>query len=248
MRIKLFPQKSAAQARLNQAFTLIELLVVIAIISILAAILIPVVGIVRESSHSATCVSNLRQLGVASLSYANEHQGAIPSYQAQNDSYPASFWWYKIIPYLGHDADEITPGDAQRRLKTLQCPSALAMHSPGTDSYYDEVRTYAINTLLNYSNSSQNEDGDREYSDIPLLNIPHPGETALYMDGSIGSDLPFWAFTVRPSQLLPTIEADFVHKGPSINVVYVDGHVGSVTPEDMPVESNVFWKPTGSLF
>lgn len=51
-------------SRTSQAFTLIELLTVIAIIGILAAILIPVVGAVRESARSAQCVSNLRQIAI----------------------------------------------------------------------------------------------------------------------------------------------------------------------------------------
>lgn len=60
------------------AFTLIELLVVIALIGILAAITIPVVSAVRESSRSANCVSNLRQITVAALIFANENKGHLP--------------------------------------------------------------------------------------------------------------------------------------------------------------------------
>jgi len=59
-------------------FTLIELLTVIAIIGILASILIPVVGRVRQSARGAQCASNLRQIGHAYLSYADEHAGRLP--------------------------------------------------------------------------------------------------------------------------------------------------------------------------
>ncbi|MCE5215913.1 prepilin-type N-terminal cleavage/methylation domain-containing protein [bacterium] len=56
-------------------FTLIELLVVIAIIAILAAILFPVFSRAREKARQASCVSNLRQLAMANLQYANDNDG-----------------------------------------------------------------------------------------------------------------------------------------------------------------------------
>ena len=61
----------------RRAFTLIELLVVIAIIAVLAAMLVPAVTRALESSRRATCSSNLRQLAIASFSYATEHEGAL---------------------------------------------------------------------------------------------------------------------------------------------------------------------------
>jgi prepilin-type N-terminal cleavage/methylation domain-containing protein/prepilin-type processing-associated H-X9-DG protein len=54
-------------------FTLIELLVVIAIIAILAAIIFPVFSTVRKRAHQTTCLSNLRQIGMATLMYAQDH-------------------------------------------------------------------------------------------------------------------------------------------------------------------------------
>jgi prepilin-type N-terminal cleavage/methylation domain-containing protein/prepilin-type processing-associated H-X9-DG protein len=62
----------------HRGFTLIELLTVIAIIGILSAILIPVVSTVRESARRANCLSNLRQIGVASFLYAAENDGRFP--------------------------------------------------------------------------------------------------------------------------------------------------------------------------
>ncbi|MFH1499431.1 MAG: type II secretion system protein [Verrucomicrobiota bacterium] len=55
-----------------------ELLTVIAIVGILAAILIPVVGQVRESSKNSRCVSNLRQFGVVIQAYAADNNGYLP--------------------------------------------------------------------------------------------------------------------------------------------------------------------------
>ncbi len=79
-----------------KAFTLIELLVVIAIIAILAAMLLPVLGRAKQRAWAVACLSNVKQIGVASRMYADENGDSLPRSAHQGAS-----WVATLQPYCG---------------------------------------------------------------------------------------------------------------------------------------------------
>ncbi len=210
----------------RKGFTLIELLVVIAIIAILAAILFPVFAKAREKARQSTCASNLKQLGLAYTSYAQDYDEIIPGNQFNLDAADTTskyvmkcgtriqFWPQYLEPYI-------------KSTGVYECPSGL---SAACGSLPNTPRSYAVNvTLVGCCGTSGGQ---------KMANITKPSETVLMADAGVhflfgdGGSSYGW-YTGTPHVDAPSGSPTWGdtwkwianRHSDGANVLWVDGHV-----------------------
>src|SRR5690606_32372634 len=81
---------AVSSPRSRSGFTLVEVLVCIAIVAVVASLLMPAIAVVRRSTDTVVCASNLRQIGVALFIYSDDWDGLFPA----NDHQSCSSWPY----------------------------------------------------------------------------------------------------------------------------------------------------------
>jgi prepilin-type N-terminal cleavage/methylation domain-containing protein/prepilin-type processing-associated H-X9-DG protein len=151
------------------AFTLIELLVVIAIIAILAALLMPSLGGVKESANAVKCASNMRQILVARKLYATDNNGMTiplrPAWPADQNG--ICTWRYYLSQKYGIDP------------KLFLCPSApSAGKEEGGESWRannDVNSNYAQAAVYGEPADARGPDADLTQS-CPLVRVERPSQ------------------------------------------------------------------------
>lgn len=237
MNKNLFPCKARRTPDSRAGFTLIELLTVIAIIAILSAILIPVVGSVRESARAAQSGSNLRQIVTGGLLSIDDNNGRLPpstrwGFNPSTFSPNSGFTDYLDLPGRGHIQDSRTAPPT-----VLTCPQQHSIH-PSTEPFR---RTYGMNRhALSYDNDTALSPLDNDPQTI--FNIREHSQMMFVMNGRLPNpDSGTYMHLVQADEArLADIVPPF--GGRDIMAAFFDGSVRRMALTEVPTDPrDPFW-------
>lgn len=188
----------------NRAFTLIELLVVIAIIAILAAMLLPALSKAKQKAHGISCVNNLKQLTIATITYALDNEDKLPPNGEYNnqagtptspDILPGGRWaqWCPGLvdqahPFTATNIDFIKAGLIFPYVQTVgiyRCPADRTMIA----NLGPRARSMSLNAWVNPIQVYQNQQnqGIRVYRKMSDLTVPGASKTFFFIDENPGA-------------------------------------------------------------
>jgi prepilin-type N-terminal cleavage/methylation domain-containing protein/prepilin-type processing-associated H-X9-DG protein len=238
-------------SRQDTGFTLIELLVVISIIAILASMLLPAIGMIRESARSQQCSGLLRQFQLANLAYTNENEGLVVPF---SNSANSPVWNFNRSFKEFVEAQNPAAGRNDDWGPRYFCPNA-----PRTNYKSDPLGQVYFNDGPWFYNlrgakkivdpTSAKTPADKYLYSLPLGKIKQSSNKVAFGEGqgwntgntgnaniAVNGFTSYTAFVYTQDQIDPSANYNdswvVRHRGRT-NVVFFDGHAGSLSLNDI---------------
>ena len=229
--------------RKSKGFTLIELLVVVAIISILASILFPVFARARENARRASCVSNLKQIGLGVMMYVQDYDERYP--MCYDNAPNAGNWKNFTEPYVKSTQVFLCPSTSWKGSYTHG--NYTANRSMLTDGDRSPEETLSIAAMPSAAGTYMIFDGSAVRTMSSNVYAPRLDKVQYLPGTGTGSanDVPTGGYSF--SSTYQSLQSDFDsgrHFG-GINMLFADGHVKwlqsqTIVKEARPCPSGCF--------
>lgn len=217
-----------------EGFTLIELLVVIAVIAILAAILFPVFAQAREKARQAKCMSNLKQIGLASGMYREDWEEFLPfmrtlpggDHSGFADTYSPA-WFVLVAPYIPVKVKDYDELNSAADYSIFHCPSMK-----GTDISYAPNMSLVNTAAAGCIRVGMNPTGNPIYAAL-YTRIQKPSERVFIAETEPAGNGNLGMYAMNPSlaYIPPDRGAFRTRHNDGANLLYFDGHVKWVKDE-----------------